>query len=325
VVDESRLVGSTLALAPFDIVGSMHPRDLRNDQRRFFQYRYTLRLINPDAIGKDVPLPPIVLNYRLDSRSASGEVIEGRALNYLLPTLSVRILSLVPTDATGIRDMPDADFFSGEQLEQRANMLEILALTLAALGGLLLLALLSRWLFRLRRTADDTARLLDKRQLLAASQRELSTIVHAASAAWHDDLAVRAQAAIRIAVACMLDRTIHQTPTTSAAPVAGQLFVSHARGKANWSVSAAVTGEQLAEAIAALPRESSQKAILEQLHEALTTFDRAQYGTRDAPDRGALDSALAAALAAIRNIPKTWTRNMPWCRFSSGGNKTARA
>lgn len=315
VVDESRLAGSTLALAPFDIVSSAHPRDLRNPhnaQRRFFQYRYTLRLINPDAIGKDVALPPITLNYRIDSRTTSGEIVEGRALNYLLPPLSVRILSLVPANASGIRDMPDADFFSAETLERRAGILEVLASTLAALGGLLLIALLSRGFSRRHRTLDHAARLLDTRQLLAASQRELAAVARAASAEWHDDLATRAQAAIRIAAACALDRTINQTPATSASPDAGQLVVTHAREKL--ALSAAVTGEQLAEAIAALPRDASHQAMLAQLHEALITFDRAQYGADNTLDRATLDSAIASALAVITALKAARPHAAPWWR-----------
>lgn len=316
VVDESRLAGSTLTLAPFDIVGSAHPRDLRDGQRRFFQYRHTLRLINPDAIGKDVALPPIMLNYRLDSRAASGEIVEGRALNYLLPPLSVRVLSLVPADAAGIRDMPDADFFSGEALDRRADMLEMLAFTLTALGGLLLLALLSRWFFRRRRTTDHAARLLDKRQLLAVSQRELAAVAQAASAGWHGDLATRAQAAIRIAAACALDRMVNQTPTTDGSPNAGQLVVPQARGKLACSLSAAVTGEQLAEVIAALPDTSPRKALLAQLHGALIAFDRAQYGAGNALDRAALDDATAAALAAVKTLQAALAHAKPWWRRS---------
>lgn len=326
VVDESRLAGSTLALAPFDIVNSRHPRDLRNPhdgQRRFFQYRYTLRLINPDAIGKDVALPPITLNYRIDSRTGNGEIVEGRAQNYLLPPLSVRVLSLVPANASGIRDMPDADFSSGETLERRAGMLEVLAFTLVALGGLLFIALLSRWFSRSRRTGDPAARLLDKHQLLAASQRELAAVAGAASAGWHGDLAARAQAAIRIAAACALDRTVNQMPATSASPDAGQLVFTHAREQ--FVLSAAVTGEQLAEAIAALPRDESRRAMLAQLHGALTALDRMQYGSGDELDRVALDGATAAALAAVKTLQASRTRAAWWRRPPPTVAEAARA
>lgn len=311
VVDESRLAGSTLALAPFDIVASAHPRDLRAGQRRFFQYRYTLRLINPDAIGKDVALPPVTLSFRLDSRASSGEIIEGRAQNYLLPPLSVRVLSLVPANAAGIRDTPDADFFSGEALEWRADMLEVLAFTLAALGGLLLLALLLRRISRARRTADDATRRLDDRQLLNACQHELTTVAVTAKAEWNDALAVRAQAAIRLAAACALDHPIQQTPTADAMPAAGQLLVNHARQKI--ALSAAVTGEQLAETIATL-RDASRKAMLAQLHEALTAFDRTQYSAGDTLDRATLDGATTAALAALKTLQTTRARVSPWWR-----------
>src|SRR4029077_12147591 len=47
VPDEARLGSSVIQLAPFEIVGGSHPTDMRTADRRFFQYEYTLRLINP--------------------------------------------------------------------------------------------------------------------------------------------------------------------------------------------------------------------------------------------------------------------------------------
>src|SRR5438105_1079752 len=42
VPDESRLDPSVMQLAPFDVIGGRHGTDLRADDRRFFQYEYTL-------------------------------------------------------------------------------------------------------------------------------------------------------------------------------------------------------------------------------------------------------------------------------------------
>jgi hypothetical protein len=45
--------------------------------RRFFQYQYVLRIINPDAIGKDVKIPDTVIHYKVNSRVAANTSIRG--------------------------------------------------------------------------------------------------------------------------------------------------------------------------------------------------------------------------------------------------------
>ena len=47
VVDESRLGNAVVQMAPFEVVSGSHPADLHAGIRRFFQYHYRLRLINP--------------------------------------------------------------------------------------------------------------------------------------------------------------------------------------------------------------------------------------------------------------------------------------
>src|SRR5437762_9266225 len=45
VPDQSRLEPAAMQLPPFEVVGGQREPDLRSDQRRFFQYQYSLRLI----------------------------------------------------------------------------------------------------------------------------------------------------------------------------------------------------------------------------------------------------------------------------------------
>ena len=95
IPDESRLAGAVVAMAPYEVVASQHAEDLHSGQRRFFQYQYTMRIINPDAIGSDVPIPIMSLHYRINSRIAENASVQGRDLTYVLPPHTVRILSLV--------------------------------------------------------------------------------------------------------------------------------------------------------------------------------------------------------------------------------------
>ena len=316
VPDESRLASSAIALAPFEIVGSMHPRDLHNGQRRFFQYAYTLRIINPDVIGTDVPLPPLTLNYRIDSRVEGGPSAQGRALSYLLPPLSMRVLSLVAADAPGIRDTSAGDFSAIEALTQRAGMLDIAAFTLAGLGFLMLVAMLMRLIAHARKSASHATHLLGARQVLELAAHELAAVARDANPGWNHALAGRAQAATRIAAACALGHTINQATASPDARQGGLVVKPGFAHRQPLMLSAATTGSLLAQSIAHLPpaAEQTRRQTLEQLQTALTTFDHTQYGAQDAADRTALDTALAAALAATIRLKPAQARDTSWLR-----------
>src|SRR6185503_18966646 len=92
-------------------------------ERRFFQYGYTLRIINPDAIASDIPIPLISLHYRVNSKIAANASVQGRDLTYILPPQSIRVLSMVTADAVDIRDSSEESFSSVEQLLLHASML----------------------------------------------------------------------------------------------------------------------------------------------------------------------------------------------------------
>src|SRR6185436_3071757 len=125
-------------------LGGSHGADLRTDLRRFFQYEYRMRLIAENQFGKDVALPETKLSYHVQSRVGQNAAIQGREQGYVLPALSVRILSLVPGDATDIRDTPAETFADLDQRAFRANLFKIVGGVLFVLAGLLALLALVR-------------------------------------------------------------------------------------------------------------------------------------------------------------------------------------
>ena len=153
VPDESRLGSGAIQMAPFEIVSGNHPADLRSGLRRFFQYLYTLRVINPDAIGKDVKIPDLAIHYRVNSRVAANQALQGRDLTYLLPQQWIRVASMVPADTADIRDAAGESFTASEALRFRAGVLNIVAITLIALGALMVLIVLFQLTRALRRPA----------------------------------------------------------------------------------------------------------------------------------------------------------------------------
>src|SRR5258707_4744244 len=120
VADQSKLEPSVVQFAPFEVTGGSHAADLRTDDRRFFQYEYKLRLLAENLFGKDAQIPETKISYRVQSHTgqaaAAGggngpkETIEGRDQTYLMPPMSVRVLSLVPADASDIRDAGSEGF-----------------------------------------------------------------------------------------------------------------------------------------------------------------------------------------------------------------------
>ena len=306
VPDESRLAGAVISMAPFEITGSVHPADMHAGERRFFQYGYSLRIINPDAIGSDIPIPLISLHYRVNSKIAANASVQGRDLTYILPPQSVRVLSMVTADAVDIRDSSEESFGSVEQLLLHASMLDLAALTLAALGTLMIIVVLVRLLAGVRREKGPEAQLMGHYTLLRHSGRELSAVAREADAGWTSELVSRALAATRVAAACALDRPVTQKPgLADAAAGDGRVIARRLLGRGSATIlSSGAKHEDISRALARLPAEADpvKRQTLEQLQTALATFNRYQYGREPQFDRSAIDSALSAAQSATSRL-----------------------
>src|SRR5919201_4732299 len=132
VVDQSKLEPSVVQFAPFEVIGGAHAADPRAGDRRFFQYEYRLRAIAENLFGKDVQLPETKISYRIQSHAGEGPaapgpraVLEGRDQTYVMPPQSIRILSLVPGDASDIRDSAHETFGDVDLRSFRANFLTV--------------------------------------------------------------------------------------------------------------------------------------------------------------------------------------------------------
>src|SRR3954447_25751599 len=152
VVDQTRLEPSVVQFAPYEVLGGSHGADLRTEQRRFFQYEYRLRLIADGMFGRDVALPEMKLSYRVQSKVGQKTSLQGRDQTYMMPAQSMRVLSLVPSDATDIRDTSSSDTFSDiDQRAFRANLFTIVGSVMFVLAGLMALLGLVRLFQRYRK------------------------------------------------------------------------------------------------------------------------------------------------------------------------------
>jgi hypothetical protein len=316
VPDESRLGGNVIQMAPFEIVESAHPSDLYSGQRRFFQYHYSLRIISPDAIGKDVRLPDLAIQYRVNSRLAGNASLEGRDLVYVLPPQSIRVLSMVPADAADVRDASGEPFSGVESLAFRARSLEIFALTLVALGSLMVLLTLVRLARGTRRARPVGERVMRGRRLVQLAADELAAVQRETERFGWDPVRVeRALAASRVAAAIAIGRRVSQSAADSnAEPGEGRLVAHGARGRRRTSwVSSSVTAGDLAResARSGSSGDPATRQMLEHLQGALAAFGRVQYGQEPAVDRQDLDAALANAAEAARRLRSqhTWLKD----------------
>src|SRR5206468_1613456 len=217
-VDQSKLEPSVVQFAPFVVIpsGSSHGADLRSDQRRFFQYEYRLRLVAENLFGKDVALPETKLSYHVQSQVARATAIQGRDQAYVLPPFSVRMLSMVPSDAADIRDGTIETFSDIDQRAFRASVLIVVGGVLFALAALMALLALVRVVGRFRQPTAATSRLVSDFAILRAVGRELRAVQRAREAdGWTPVLIGRALGPLRIAGAFALGRRIAQSLVTS--------------------------------------------------------------------------------------------------------------
>jgi hypothetical protein len=346
VVDQAKLEPSVVQFTPFEVVpsGSSHGPDLRTDERRFFQYEYRLRLVAENLFGRDVALPETKLSYHVQSQVGQATAIQGRDQSYVLPPLSIRVLSLVPADAGDIRDSTVETFSDIDQRSFRASVLVVVGGILLALAALMGLVALVRLVARYRKPSAASGQLVSDGAILRAVGRELRTVQRAREGeGWTPQLAARALGALRIAGTYALGKRVarsavvshqssvisRQSPVISpqaaggspqlavvgnqsagtTQSIGGQLIV-----RAGWprgrpiAVSASVTPQALAHQIARGTASPRRAVILQALEQALTRFTAAQYGREARLDDAALDDSLAAASRTLTQlkIDQTW-------------------
>jgi len=309
VVDESRLGNAVVQMSPFEVVGGAHPADLHSGMRRFFQYEYRLRIINPDVAGTDVRIPDVALHYRVNSRIAGNSSVQGRDLMYYLPPEVMRVESMVPDGATDIRDATGASFAALDALNFRAGIFNIVGIALTAFGALVVLLLLVRLARGARKRTPSDQRVLSTGALVGVATRELAAVgQERGSAGWTDALLDRALGATRVAAAGAIGRKINQrTVETGIEGGEGRLLTSGPRRGTSRVVSAPTTPNDLVKQLPRLKAGDARRSAVESLRDALTTFTAAQYGRPGTRNESALDEALETATRAAASVKSDYS------------------
>jgi len=330
VVDQSKLEPSVMQFAPFEVLGGIHGADLRTDARRFFQYQYRMRLIAENQFGKDVALPETKISYRVQSHVGDKTSIEGRDQTYLLPAQSVRVLSLVPGDATDIRDASAETFADIDQRAFRSNLFTVVGGVLFSLAGLLALLAVVRVAAKFRTPVLVQDQLISDATILRGVGREFSAVRRErGSGGWTADLVTRALATLRVAATYAAGGHVGHMPAALEGTIEDGRLILRAgwpRGK-RIAVSGAMTQGAITREIArAAVKGVTSGPHLEALGQALTTMTAMQYGREGTLDDSALDEALATGVAALGRLKfeQTWfMKRLAARRLASQGDTRA--
>jgi len=311
VVDQTRLEPSVVQFAPYEVLGGSHGADLRTDQRRFFQYEYRLRLIADGMFGRDVALPEMKISYRVQSKVGQKTSLQGRDQTYMMPAQSMRVLSLVPSDATDIRDTSASETFSDiDQRGFRANLFTIVAGVLFVLAALMALLGLVRLFQRYRKPVAASSKLIADSTILNGVGREIARVQRDRDGnGWTPDLASRALGALRIVATYAIGRPVSTMPASrlaadgAATAEPGRLIL-----KAGWprgkriAVSGAVTPQTIVRTLKRPGGSAASGARLETLSQALATLTAATFSREGALNDSALDEALATTKQLLRRM-----------------------
>lgn len=317
VVDQSRLDPAAMQLPPFELVEGTHPADQRAEQRRFFQYEYRLRLINDALFGKDVKIPETRIAYRIQTRAGQGGWIEGREQAYVLPPQLIRVLALVPQDATDIREVPVSSFADIDALSFRAQALSVLGGVLIVLAILMAAVAVLKLISGYWKKKPTERQLLPDSVILRSVEQELSSIREKQLAnGWTADLAVRALTNLRIVASYALQRPVNQSAvdaTTNGNGSAGAL-VLRARGNSgrkvhvSGTITAYAVAQERKRTAAAGTEDGYRSHRLEHLENALADLTRICYGRKDPLRPLFSDEALDQTLDVVRQLraEHTW-------------------
>jgi hypothetical protein len=304
----TQLEGGAIQLTPFEVVSATRRNDVVVPPVRYVQFEYTVRLLNDGYFGQDVSLPAVTITYNLKS-AANDDT--GRDQSYVLPTLPMRILSLVPRAAGDIRDASTLTFAEIESRRYYATAARVAAIIALVFAAVFALLAVLRFAQRFRIRTPAAARPVPASSLLAGCAATLKDVQRDARASgWSPELARRALPAMRIASASALGRPIAQQRVgADVARREGQVVVrTGALGFGRAVISAATTAPAVASALDQRPSGGARvRAAMTQLGEALQAFGRAAYGRQTeqasaAVDGAELDRAMENALDAVQRL-----------------------
>ena len=209
--------------------------------------RYTVRLLGEEFFGRDVAIPPTNVTFRIQTGGA--EAAEGTEHTYVLPSMPMRILSLLPAQAADIRD-PSVDTFGDIEARRFRSTAELVAAAiLFGFAAVLLVIAAVRAMERFRRRGPvASSRTCRSGPCSAAVVHEVERVrAEAARDGWTPGLAARALRRFASPRAVALSQPVTQKLVAGDAPAReGQLALRHGTAApARALVSAPITADAI--------------------------------------------------------------------------------
>ena len=308
VPNEVALSADTIDVSPFEVVEGRRFPDVRDGPWRFFQYEYTLRVIDESVFGQDVEIPALELQYHIERTLDGGPTLPGRELRYVLAPHPIRIMSLVPENAENIREPAGETFGAVDARLFRANLAMLVAAAIGVVAvGFLVLALLrlrSDW----RERAPKSQQLIPVSAIVRRALTELTALQDATQEeGWNPTFVGRALAALRLAGAAALSTPVAQESVRPGrADREGQLSIR--RGlwqRRTTALSAAVTAGAIVKEIEHRRRRRPDDAsldCLENLQAAFRTFTVARYAPHGSIPTDQMTNELDRVIGAVRQL-----------------------
>ena len=299
IVDQGKLSPEAIPLAPFEVAAGGDLVESTANDRRFFQRDYRVRIVTDSAFGEDVPIPAVVVTYRLETESAAGGRNQGIERRHELPALPIRVLSLVPADARDIREAPIATFAALDDAAFRASLVETGGLALIGIGAVgLMVALASA--ARTRRGKEAAPTGLTDYQVVRQLVREVRAVRGAREAdSWSPALIARLLALVRVIASYVDRREPSQRPLGVGETVPDGAVTCVGRDGTRIIVSAAMTSTMLRNG------EDEHRAAI---RDTLVSLTQAHYGAAPPTDAAVLDAALDTAAQTVDTLARqrTW-------------------
>ena len=313
--DQAALEPETIDVAPFELLGGEHYEDIRTGPYRFFQYHYTLRVINESSFGEDIEIPALDITYRIERRVGDNPALVGRELRYVLPPEPVRVLSLVPDTTVDIRDLPPATFGDAQARVFRANVLALLA----ALFSVVAVGVVALGVVRVARERRGGAVRIDSRLSLPRivhralgelTRVQRTTVEHG----WSVDSTGHVLAALRVAGSVAVSQPVAQTTVDAGTPARdGQLRLRHGLLHPKTAViSSGLTAAALThrlEQMRAGRARGADTELVDDLGRAIAVFTSAHYSRNGSLPTDALTRELDTGIARLTRL--RWRSTAP--------------
>jgi hypothetical protein len=309
----SEIEPTAIQLAPFDVIEGARHDDMIVPPWRYVQYEYTLRLLGEEFFGRDVAIPPMNVRFRI--QTAGIETVEGNEHTYVLPSMPVRIISLVPAQAADIRDAWPDTFGDIEARRFRATVAFLGAAISFGFAGLLVVVAAVRLTGRFRTRGPAIESTVPIRAVLRGCLNELEQVrADGLRDGWTPALAARALTPFRIAGAIALSQPVTQSVVARDWPAReGQLALKHGTLRRRRAVvSASLTTDTIDRLRAANGHGGTRvsDSRLDRIREVLAALGAVRYGRNGNVDTQELDRAVEEGIRALRGLraSQLWPR-----------------